>query len=181
MVEKLSAELRRHHAEGLLSLGCGNAMVEGELVRMGSRVVGIDAIHEAVELAQAKGVEARRADIGVWSPAEPWSLIYIDGVLGHIYEPATGLRPILKRIRSWLAAANGTGVATLIASNDAPKNGAPVQPAPGVTGFHWLSADYMRDQAITAGFDHVEVEEFHYQRPVSGRRERAIITARVSG
>ena len=181
MVEKLSGELERHHAKGLLSLGCGNAMVEAELVRMGSRVVGIDAMHDAVELARAKGVEAVHADIGSWSPAEPWSLIYMDGVLGHLYDPATGLRPILERIRSWLAAANGSGVATLIASNDIPKNGGPVEPAPGVNGFHWLAASYLRDQGLAAGFDHVEIEEFSYRRPVSGRRQRAIITARVTG
>jgi hypothetical protein len=28
MVEKLSGELERHHAKGLLSLGCGNAIEE---------------------------------------------------------------------------------------------------------------------------------------------------------
>lgn len=177
MTEKLVAELDRGEGGGLLSLGCGNAAVESEIARKGYRVLGVDAMEEAVVLAKAKGVDAVCADIGQWSPDEPWSVIYMDGVLGHLYDPGKGLRPAMERIRAWLAPARDAGVATFVASNDATNNGALAQPAPGIAGFHWLSAEYMRDEAIAAGYDDVTVEEIHYKRPRSGDRVRSIIIA----
>lgn len=178
MRAKLIAELDRTGG-GMLSLGCGNAVIESEIARAGYRVLAVDALAEAVELAQAKGVDAVRADINAWSPEEGWSLIYMDGVLGHLYTPAEGLRPVMERIRSWLASAADGRAATFLASNDGSRNGEPAQPAPGVAGFHWLSAGYMRDEALAAGFDQVATEEFRYSRPVSGDRLRSIIVARV--
>jgi hypothetical protein len=103
----------------------------------------------------------------------------MDGVLGHIYDPVTGLLPVLKRIRSWLEPANGTRYATLVAANDVAKNGQDIQAAPGVPGFHWLSGTYIRDQALEAGFDEVDTELIEYERPQSGNRERVIVAARI--
>jgi len=179
MVDKLAAEVERNHCTGLLSLGCGNGAVEGEIVRRGYRVVGVDAMAEAVALAKAKGVEAVHADLNVWQPDEAWSLIYMDGVLGHLYDPSTGLQHILKRVRSWLTPTLGPATATFVASNDSTNNGAPVQPAVTVHGFHWLSAAYLHDQALSAGFADIATEEFRYQRPQSGERVRSIIVARL--
>lgn len=178
MHDKLIHHMKRNGVAGLLSLGCGNAAVEGEVVRAGYRVLGVDAMPEAVELARSKGVEAIRADLTSWTPEEPWAVIYMDGVLGHLYRPAGGILPILRRIRSWLTPSE-SGVATFVASNDDTKDGSPAQPAPGVLGFHWLSAAYMNDQALAAGFDKVEIEHFRYQRPQSGDRIRSIIVAHV--
>lgn len=177
MVDELVAELDRNGG-GLVSLGCGNAAVEAEVVRRGYRVRAIDAMAEAVTLARQKGVDAERADIYQWTPEETWSVAYIDGVLGHLHDPATGLVPVLSRIRSWLAPRphSASGLATLVASNDAPKDGSEVQKAPGVDGFHWLSAAFIRDQAIAAGFDRVETAEFRYRRPLSGERVRSVVT-----
>jgi SAM-dependent methyltransferase len=179
MCDRLLTELARCNAGGLLSLGCGNAAVEVGVAREGYRVLGVDAIEEAVELARAKGIDALCADIMRWSPNEVWSVIYMDGVLGHLYDPQTGLQGIMRRIRSWLTPSSDSGKATFIASNDAPNNGGQAQPAPGVNGFYWLSVNYLRDQALAAGFSDVETEEFHYQRPLSGDRERSIIVAHV--
>jgi methyltransferase family protein len=180
MCEKLIAELERNGG-GLLSLGCGNAAVEAQVVRKGFRVLAIDAMAEAVALAREKEVDAICADIYQWEPDEPWSVIYIDGVLGHLYDARDGLTPVLDRIRSWLVPRtdSSSGVATLVASNDAPNNGAGVQKAPGVNGFYWLAADYMRDQAIEVGFDSAVTGEFRYRRPISGERVRGIMTGYV--
>jgi SAM-dependent methyltransferase len=177
MCDKLVAELERNGG-GLLSLGCGNAAVEARVVRQGYRVLAIDAMAEAVALARAKGVDARCADIYQWTPDEPWSVIYIDGVLGHLYDPRAGLVPILRRIRTWLVSRGGSssGVATLIASNDAPSSGGGVQKAPGVNGFYWLSAQYMREEVLRAGFGSSVTGEFRYRRPVSGERVRSIVS-----
>lgn len=178
MADKLVAELVRNGG-GLLSLGCGNAAVEAEVMRRGYRVLAIDAMADAVELARMKGVDAVCADIYQWDPEETWSVAYIDGVLGHLHDPVAGLVPVLDRIRSWLAPRPGSrsGVATLVASNDAPNDGSTVQRAPGVDGFHWLSADFISNQAVTAGFVKAETGEFRYRRPVSGERVRSIVTA----
>ncbi|MEU0156105.1 class I SAM-dependent methyltransferase [Micromonospora fulviviridis] len=178
MCDKLVRHLRDTGETGILSLGCGNAAVEAELVRAGHRVVAIDAMAEAVELARAKGVEAIQADLTDWVPSEPWSLIYMDGVLGHLYTPEVGLGPILRRIRSWLVP-GPTGVATFVASNDDTRDGSPAQPAPKVRGFHWLATGYIGEQALAAGFDSVEIEHFSYQRPLSGDRRRSVIAAHV--
>jgi SAM-dependent methyltransferase len=180
MCGKLVAELERNGG-GLLSLGCGNAAVEARVARRGFRVVALDAMDEAVALARRKGLEAFCADIYQWEPDDPWSVVYIDGVLGHLYDPEVGLVPVMERIRSWLGPRvdSASGVATIIASNDAPNNGAETQKAPGVNGFYWLSAEYLRDQALKAGFAEAVVEDFKYKRPVSGERVRAIMSGYV--
>jgi SAM-dependent methyltransferase len=185
MVDKLIEPIDEASGTGLLSLGCGNAAVEVKLVRKGYRVLCVDALQEAVDLARAKGVTAVRADICTWTPAEPWSLVYMDGVLGHLYDAEEGLVPVLSRVRSWLAAGVAAGVGwdqgTLIASNDATPDGSPALAAPGVNGFHWLSCEFLREQALAAGFDEASVEQFVYDRPQSGMRTRAVLTARVRG
>lgn len=180
MSDRLADQLTRNGG-GLLSLGCGNAAVEADLVRQGFSVLAVDALEEAVTLAWSKGVDAVCADIYQWEPDRTWSVVYMDGVLGHLYEPERGLRPVLERVRSWMAPAPGARAATLIASNDAPKNDGPVQDAPGVNGFSWLSAPYMRAQALESGFDRAETLEFRYQRPLSGERSRAIIVGEMTG
>ncbi|MDT4892789.1 MAG: hypothetical protein QOE97_1824 [Pseudonocardiales bacterium] len=181
MADRLAAALDLN-AGGLLSLGCGNAAVEAEVVRRGYDVLAIDAMPEAVALAQAKGVDAVCADIYAWEPGRTWSVAYIDGVLGHLYEPVGELGPVLSRIRSWLTPRSGScsGRATLIASNDAPQDGSAVQQALGVDGFHWLSADFIGDQATAAGFLDVASDSYVYSRPLSGQRIRSVVTGHIA-
>jgi SAM-dependent methyltransferase len=176
MTERLTSQLQLNGG-GLLSLGCGNAAVEAQVQRLGFRVLAIDAMQDAVDLARRKGIEAICADIYQWQPAEPFSVIYIDGVLGHLNDDADGLVPVLDRIRSWLTPCAAGAV--LIASNDMPNNDDPVQKAPGVDGFSWLSGEYIGEQALKAGFTSVDVTEFRYTRPISGDRVRAVVAAQL--
>jgi SAM-dependent methyltransferase len=176
MMKKLLSELQKCSPGSLLSLGCGNAIIESQVARAGYPVLGVDAMQEAVDLAQAKGVKALRVDVTEWDPEEPWSVVYMDGLLGHLYQPETGLWQILSRVHSWLSSLD---FASIVASNDAPLNGTLAQPAPGVNGFHWLSAEYLRDQAREAGFVDVSVDKFLYKRPLSGERMRSIVVAHV--
>lgn len=184
MRDKLVEMLDGQEAAGLLSLGSGNAAVESEVHGKGYRVLCVDAMPEAVDLARAKGMEAVQADIADWAPAEPWLVIYMDGLLGHLYTAPDGIVPVLRRVRSWLAGpcspGRGPGGGTLVASNDSTRNGGPAQPAPGVTGFHWLSGRYLRDQALRAGFARASVETFTYERPLSGRRARSVLIAHAT-
>ncbi|MDT0268498.1 class I SAM-dependent methyltransferase [Streptomyces sp. DSM 44915] len=173
MTEKLHAAVVATGG-GLLSLGCGNATVEAEVAGRGARVLAVDALPEAVALARRKGLDTLQADIHTWTPPELWSVIYLDGVLGHLHDPDHGLTPVLRRLRSWL-----TPDGVLIASNDAPNNGAPAQPAPGVHGFHWLATGYLREETLRAGFAAAHTEEFRYRRPLSGERVRAVLTAQA--
>jgi SAM-dependent methyltransferase len=161
---------------GMISIGCGNAAVEAEITSAGHRVLAVDVIPEAVELARRKGIETVLADVRHWSPpAGAWTVVYADGVMGHLYDPEVGLLPVLTEIRSWLAPHRGV----LVISNDRPRGLASVQPAPGVPGFYWLSETLLGKQADAAGFDHLMSDTFSYHRPLSGDRERAVLTARA--
>jgi hypothetical protein len=175
MLERLNGELARADSRRLVSLGSGNAVVEGELAAAGVEVLAVDAMAEAVAMSRAKGLRSVEADVNAWVPADPWPVVYLDGLLGHLYDAHTGTLPIMAHVRSWLGV-DGRGI--LVASNDATRDGSLVQAAPGVTGFHWLSGDYLREQAELAGFDEVTVDSYVYRRPVSGNRVRSVIIAR---
>lgn len=173
-------DLLRKHLDGtaqpaLLSVGCGNAMIEAAIRSAGYRVFCVDALAEAVEFARAKGIEATCADVTTWTPpAGPWTVLYADGVVGHLYEPAQGLQPVLRRFRSWLPPGG-----TVIISNDGPRTSADAEPHPSVPGFTWLSGRYLQQQVEGAGFRDVGNTLFTYERPVTGPRERVIVTGLV--
>jgi predicted TPR repeat methyltransferase len=175
MSDLLRKFLTESEPTGLLSMGCGNAAIEAGLTAEGHRVLGVDALTEAVELARAKGVDAVRADVLTWMPPPgPWTVVYADGVLGHLYDPEQGVRHVLRRFRSWLGAGGA-----LVISNDGPNTDAEVQAHPDVPGFAWLSRAYLHRQVGECGFRDVTSSHFMYERPVSGQRERVIVTARV--
>lgn len=180
MRDTLVHQLRSNKATAMLSLGCGNAAVEADTAKAGYRVVAVDALEEAVALARSKGLEAVQADLNTWTPEEKWSVIYMDGVLGHLYDAETGLQPILKRILSWLEP-GPAGVASFVASNDDTRDGSFAQQASNVQGFYWLSTGYLGEQALAAGFDKVEIQHYHYRRPQSGPRRRSVVVAHLHG
>ncbi|HEY7484264.1 MAG TPA: methyltransferase domain-containing protein [Streptosporangiaceae bacterium] len=163
-------------APGLISVGCGNAAVEAGLVQEGYPLVAVDAMEEAVELARKKGVDTVCADFFEWAPPADgdWRVVYADGFLGHVFDLAEGIRPALERIRSWLPPGNGT----LVISNDDPRTDSDTQTHTEVPQFTWLSAPYMKAQAEAAGFKDIWSTWFTYERPISGPRERVIVTAR---
>ncbi len=176
----MTEQLRGHLDErqgGMISIGCGNAVIESDLVRAGYTVLAVDVFPQAVELARGKGVGAVCADVRRWNPppGQPWSTVYADGLMGHLYEPGEGLLPILCHVRDWLAPQGGV----LVISNDRPPELPDVEPAPGVPGFYWLSEEFLRKQAAAAGFHEVSCTTFVYRRPLSGERTRAVLTVRV--
>jgi hypothetical protein len=175
MEDLLRKLLDATNRSGLLSVGCGNAMIESAVHAAGYRVIGVDAMAEAVELARAKGVAAFCADVTTWiPPAGPWTVVYADGLLGHMYDPEHGLQPPLRQFRSWLPPGG-----TLVVSNDGPRTSADVEPHSSVPGFTWLSGRYLREQVEAAGFHEVDSTLFTYDRPVTGPRERVIVTGLV--
>ena len=160
---------------GLLSLGCGNAVIEAGIAADGFRVLGVDAMEHAVELAAAKGVEAVCADVLRWTPPPgPWTVLYADGSLGHLYDPTTGVRNVLERFQSWLPEGG-----VLVLSNDPPRTDAELQENPGVPGYFWFSQPYLHRQVEECRFRDVTSTVFTYQKPLSGARDRVVVTARA--
>lgn len=177
--EFLSDLLRRLLAEspdpGLLSVGCGNAMIEASLSADGFRVLGVDALEDAVELAKAKGVNAVCADVYTWTPPPgPWTIVYADGILGHLYTPTTGILPALQRFQSWLPS---PGI--LVISNDPPRDPADEIKVHPDLPYYFLSQSYMRQQVEDCGYHSITSTVFTYQKPLTGPRDRIVITARI--
>lgn len=158
---------------GLLSLGCGNAMIEAGIGADGYRVLGVDALEHAVELAQARGVNAICADVLNWTPPPgPWTVVYADGILGHLYDRGTGVRNALQRFRSWLPEGG-----ILVISNDPPRTDAEVQEHADLPYF-FLSQSYLHREVEHCDFRNVTSTVFTYQKPLSGPRDRIVVTAR---
>jgi SAM-dependent methyltransferase len=178
MRNKIITAIRSRGSDRLLSLGSGNAAVEREVLDAGYPVLAVDVLPEAVDIARAKGLDAIVADVLTWEPATDWPVIYADGLFGHLYGRSHDLVALFARLRSWLTSGGSAG--TLVVSNDGPNNDEPMQPARNVPGFFWLSGTYLREQALAGGFDEVVIESFPYQRPVSGRRARVVVTAHAS-
>ncbi|MFG6199800.1 class I SAM-dependent methyltransferase [Nonomuraea sp. JJY05] len=162
----------------VLSLGCGNGFVEGDLAAHGCDVRAIDCNAEAVELTRKKGVDARTVDFFDLRPVDTAdvSAVYADGLLGHLFDAAGELAPALGKLRD-LALRPGT---YLVLSNDAPRDAkADFAPHEHVAGFWFIAKDYLHKSLISFGFEPVESYYFPYLRPVSGIRNRTICVARV--
>ncbi|MEO7261251.1 MAG: methyltransferase domain-containing protein [Jatrophihabitantaceae bacterium] len=160
---------------GLLSLGCGNAIIEAWIAADGFRVLGVDAMEQAVELAKAKGVQAVCADVLNWTPPPgPWTVFYADGSLGHLYDPSAGVRSVLERFKSWMPEGS-----ILVLSNDPPRTDAEeVQVHPDLP-YYFLSQSYMHREVQECGFGDVTSTVFTYQKPLSGPRDRIVVTGRA--
>jgi predicted TPR repeat methyltransferase len=158
---------------GLLSLGCGNAMIEAAIAADGTRVLGVDALEEAVELARARGVDTVCADVLSWTPPPgPWPVVYADGSLGHLYDPDTGVQTALERFQSWVPEGG-----SLVISNDQLPD-AEVTKHPDLP-YYFFSESYLLQQVGACGFRDVTSTVFTYQKPVSGPRDRVVVTARA--
>lgn len=184
-----SPEYRSHIAEKLLSLtqqgstvfsiGCGNGFVEAELVRRERKVCAIDCNEEAVQLTAAKGVQVSQADFFDLLPAamSEVDLVYADGLLGHLFQPVSGLTAFMRKLRA-LGPRRGTWVAF---SNDAPRDPeVEFCPHERVQDFWFLSKSYLSTVVSEAGFRVSECYYFPYMRPLSGLRNRTICLAQLT-
>ncbi len=165
--------------ERMFSIGCGNAFVEADLQARGLRVQAIDCNQEAVVLAASKGVDAFAADYYALPPGylADIGLVYADGLVGHLYQPDTGLTAFFEA----LVALKPPPGSWLVLSNDAPAEpGCGVAPHGKVHGFWLFSPEYLRDAALRFGYTVTEAYSFPYERPLSGLRNRTICIARVA-
>ncbi len=184
MIDFLTGVLDRTNPPTLLSVGCGNASVEAEVARAGYDVLAVDLLERAVQIARRKGLTAEVADIRSWSPEEGrWGVVYADGLMAHLYDPDDSLVSVLKHLHGWLGhsersepASTVPGRGVLVISNDGTQQGQDAQQAPGIPA-HWLSAGYLVEQCREAGFGDVSYTTFTYTRPLSGPRDRVVVTA----
>lgn len=176
IIQFIERQLEFDVSRYIISIGCGNAFVERDLCRKGYSLFSIDINETAVELARSKGVPAQVADVYSWEPEHRnIDLIYGDGVLGHFYLEDSQCQKALLRLKDWLKPNAGV----IVISNDASKNGQAVVPAPGVKGFYHFSEDLVKSQLERAGFKLIEVATYAYERPLSGRRNRLVVSARA--
>jgi hypothetical protein len=165
--------------ERVFSIGCGNAFVEADLHTRGLPVQAIDYLEEAVVLAAAKGIDAFTADFHTLPPGHlaGFGVIYADGLLGHLYDPDTGLNGFFETL-STLKPPPGSW---LVLSNDAPAQpDANVTPHGKVPGFWLFSPEYLRDTVQRFGYTCIESYSFPYERPLSGLRNRTVCVARLA-
>lgn len=87
----------------LLSLGCGNAMVEVELHKRGFDVLATDYAAEAVDLAVRKGLRGEVLDVLMPPPLSSYDFVYADGLLGHLAVLPEGLTGMVRTVRSAIA------------------------------------------------------------------------------
>jgi hypothetical protein len=174
MTELLRGLLAESSDPALLSVGCGNAIIEAGLVTEGFRVLGVDPMEPAVELAKARGVEVVCADALNWTPPPgPWTVVYADGSLGHLYDPDTGVRPVLERFKSWLPEDG-----TLVLSVDPPWSGEDVAKHQDLR-YYFLPKSYLHQQVEECGFRNVDSSVFVFEKPITGPRDRVVVTARA--
>jgi SAM-dependent methyltransferase len=175
IVEKIMGLTRR--GSQVVSIGCGNGFVERDLMRAEREIVAIDCNEEAVRMTRSKGVHALVLDFFDLKPSHvaTASVIYGDGLLGHLFDPQAHLDPTIHLLLS-LQLASGTCV---VLSNDAPPNPAVgFMPHEAVEGFWFIEREYLHSTLQAAGFE-VTSEYFEYMRPLSGPRQRTICVARV--
>ena len=160
----------------ILSLGCGNATVEGQLVKLGYTVRAMDVNAEAVGLARSKGIDAFLDDFMLMKPAQLVGIdvVYADGLIGHLVDPDLGLKPFAEKLQQ-LNFAKGT---KFIISNDAPRRPfVDYEAHERVKNFWFVSVPYLTGVLSGADFDVTERYTFQYFRPKSGMRDRTICVA----
>jgi SAM-dependent methyltransferase len=176
----------RHHVAGLirdaivnrpaariLSVGCGNAFVEGLLAAEGFDIHAVDLHERSVLIARRRGVQAEVGDIMSWTPqTTEYDLIFIDGVLGHLYDPdSPTLVLALSRMRKWMAA---DGV--MIIANDICGEDERVVPSTTGIQFYRFSQEFLVESLAFAELIFRSVETYHYGQ-ADWKRDRLLVTA----
>ncbi|GAC1610610.1 MAG: class I SAM-dependent methyltransferase [Mycobacteriales bacterium] len=139
----------------VIDLGCGPGRHSANLLAQGLRVLGVDISARAVELARARGVDARLGDVLGPLPAPVrggggWdAVLLLDGNIGLGGDPTL----LLCRVRDLLTP---RGVVLVELDKDGITDNVEVQLSDGVsnsTPFRWsrLGADRLADVACVAG------------------------------
>jgi hypothetical protein len=177
MTNLLERYTRKSEGASVISLGCGNAVIEANLVSRGFNVTGLDLNKEAISYARKKGLRVIENDFYTYEPDERYDVVYADGFFGHLYGVNDNVSSVYQHIAEKLLKREGV----VIISNDAPRDtDCEVQVHPHVPDFQFLSPSYLAGQANLIGMSNIEVNTFYYFRPISGQCPRAIVISKFN-
>lgn len=165
--------------QSVLSLGCGNGFIEGELVKNDYTVNAIDISQDAVNLSIKKGINASIKNYYDLTnrDVDYISCVYADGFIGHLYNSDTQLNSFFDHLEKIF---EGKGV-TLVLSNDAPIDGSKtVQIHEKVPDFWYISIEFLTQALSERGYTNIDAHYYLYDRPISGTRRRTIVSAKCN-
>ncbi|CAO3425070.1 methyltransferase domain-containing protein [Azospirillum doebereinerae] len=159
----------------LLSLGCGNAMVEVELSQERFDVLATDYAGAAVALAAGKGLKAEILDVlAPPVPSRLYDFVYADGLLGHMAVQPQGV----ERLAATMATFAGPG-ARIVMAHELADGGEAVWNVTGHAGsrFYRPPPDeaWQLLSSCLPGWRRHSVDIAHYIRPARGPRRREIL------
>ncbi len=178
LVVELLAPYRTAGAQ-LIGVGSGNGYGEQALEDAGWDVLATDPAESALRLCRAKGLAAARFELlSSDEPPGAFDAVYCDGVLGHLWDPASG------SALAWeaLAALGHPGAICLVSndlSDDDDKPRFAVRAAADAA-FYRPPAGRYAAEAIATGWWSLESERlYHYDRAGVMRR-REIVVVRLT-
>lgn len=155
----------------ILSLGCGNAFIEAELLKLGYDILATDVSKQALEFANKKGLKTKYFDAIEPVPLEDkFDLIMSDGVIGHLADKNSSISSFLNNSKNIL---NIGGV--IFIANDTPTKRLSVQKHDGFSHIYWFSASYFKKQLKDSGFKSIKSKYLEYFRPNYGQRKRVLV------
>jgi 2-polyprenyl-3-methyl-5-hydroxy-6-metoxy-1,4-benzoquinol methylase len=90
-------------AERVLELGCHAGHFSQALVEQGAAVVGVDADRDAIDLARARGIDARLMDLekpsAIMEAGREFDVVLMANVLEHLRAPEAVLRDAVSVLR----------------------------------------------------------------------------------
>lgn len=167
----------RHVGRHLVSVGAGNGHIEAVLAADGWHVLATDLASSALRICRAKGLANERFDLLEDAPIGQFDVIFCDGVMGHLWHPASASVP------AWTALAGlGRRESICVVSNDlsdddeAPQFAVRTSPT---AAFYRPPATWFSSDARSTAMWSVESEQiYEYVRAGTARR-REIIVARL--
>lgn len=168
----------RHVGLRLVSIGAGNGCVEVALAADGWDVLATDPAASALRICRAKGLATARLALLEDGPIGPFDIVYCDGVMGHLWDPASA-----SSIAAWTALAGlGRRDSICIVSNDLsdddqdPRFG--VRSDPGAAFYRPPAGWFARDARATSLWA-VEGERLYAYVRGGVPRRREIVMARL--
>ena len=158
------------HTSGsrILSIGCGNGFVERDLLKLGYQVLATDVCKEALELAEAKGLNTMylNATEGISCIDEAFDLIFFDGVIGHLFDDSGSVDYIFQELHRVLSP---QGV--VLIGNGIPDNAENIWHLDRADYFYTSQA-FLESRLKDSGFEAIQSILVVYQIPEVGIRTR---------
>jgi SAM-dependent methyltransferase len=178
LVVELLAPYRTPGAR-LIGIGSGNGYGERALADAGWDVLATDPTESALRLCRAKGLTAVRFEL-LSHDASPgaFDAVYCDGVLGHLWDPASGSLPAWEA----LAAVGRPGAICLVSNDLSDDDEKPrfVVRASADAAFYRPPAGRYAAEALATGRWSLEFERLYRYDRAGVMRRREIVAARLT-